>query len=84
MSPRWGLGVLVYSMCYKHVAPLGLNTTLLCAWVNTHHVSCPALINRDSSDLSKSSPMESGQAEREKQLERTLKASNLNRKPLGV
>ena len=74
MSPRpdksgfkatgaWGIGL---SMCYKHVAPLGLNTTLLRAWVNTHHPSCPALINRDS-----------------KQLERKLKAPNLNRKPLG-
>ena len=27
MSPLWGLGYLVYAACYKHVAPLGLNTS---------------------------------------------------------
>ena len=25
MSPRWGFRYLVYPVCYKHAAPLGLN-----------------------------------------------------------
>ena len=28
MSPRWGFKVFVYPLCYKHVAPLGLNTPM--------------------------------------------------------
>ena len=27
MSPLWGFGYLVYAACYKHSAPLGLNTS---------------------------------------------------------
>ena len=27
MSPRWGFKVFAYPVCYKHVAPLGLNTS---------------------------------------------------------
>ena len=26
MSPLWGFGYLVHAACYKHAAPLGLNT----------------------------------------------------------
>ena len=25
MSPLWGFGYLVHAVCYKHIAPLGLN-----------------------------------------------------------
>ena len=30
MSPRWGLGYLVYVACYKHVAPLGRKCRTIC------------------------------------------------------
>ncbi len=41
--PAGALGFLVLcSISYKHVAPLGLNTTLLRTWVNTYHTSRPA------------------------------------------
>ena len=31
MSPLWGFGCLVYAACYKHAAPLGLNTAQFAA-----------------------------------------------------